>query len=568
MQPNTKIRWEVKPGIDTETDRELAGYFPILRQLLYNRGIKTRAEADDFLAARCPSPSGPFLMTGMQAAVERILAAVGQGEKIAVYGDYDADGVTATVLLVEVLQQYKANVSPYIPSRFNEGYGLNNDAIKTLADEGVRLVITVDCGIRSPAEAAFAASLGLDMIITDHHACAPELPVCVANINPRQPSCAYPDKNLAGVGLAYKLAQALLSTAPLEGVQVNQWLDLVALGTIADMAPLTGENRSLVSEGLRVIRLGQRHGIRCLAGAAGRPVDKINAADIGYTLAPRLNAAGRLEHALQAYNLLISQDEFVAGRLAQELDDQNRRRQEQTRQMQAEAELSISADQERAFIAYAGSETFNSGIVGLAASRVLETFYRPAVIAFINTETTRASCRSMPGFDITAALDECVDLLVQHGGHSAAAGFTVRNENRDELLRRLEEIAGRHFELEENQYKVICADKELTLDQFTPETLKAIEVLQPLGMGNPEPLFISRNLRVTNSKLVGREQNHLSLRLAQPGFGYGQAIAFNVSDRLKQPPPVIDAIYSLEKDEWNGTIGIKMRIKDIRKAQG
>ncbi len=345
-------------------------------------------------------------MLGMEPAVRRIKQAVKAEEPIAVYGDYDADGVTATALLVQVLQKIGALAVPYIPNRFEEGYGLNQPALEELVRKGTRLVITVDCGVRSLPEAAFAASLGLEMIITDHHSCGDELPVAVAVINPHQPGDTYPYKSLTGVGLAYKLAQALFMEYSDQASLADEWLDLVALGTIADMAPLTGENRYLVSRGLQQIRAGWRLGLRSLINSAGKDIETITSQDIGFVLAPRLNAAGRLDDAIRSYNLLTTSDPHKASVLSQELDDQNRERQTITREHQALAEAMILASDDNHYLAYAASPEFNAGIVGLAAARVLDTFYRPAIIARINGETTRASCRSIPSFNITAALDQ------------------------------------------------------------------------------------------------------------------------------------------------------------------
>jgi single-stranded-DNA-specific exonuclease len=437
-----KKRWLIPPAVTPEADQALVAFPPVLRQILFNRGYATDAEARAFLKAEPAFDNDPFQMTGMQVAVERICFALEHKEPIAIYGDYDVDGVTATALLVDTLKALGAQVRGYIPNRFDEGYGLNNEALSQLKDDGVNLVISVDCGIRSPDEALHARTIGLDLIITDHHHPSEgPLPPALAVINPKQPGDVYPDKDLAGVGIAYKLAEALVSRLEPSDFRLENLLDLVALGTVADLAPLVGENRFLVRRGLRQIRATTRQGLFSLAAVADLSIAKVNATDIGFRLGPRLNAAGRLKEALAAYELLTTTDIFKAGQLAQQLDMQNRERQRITRDMQAQAEVMALADETDAFLLFAEHQDFNAGVVGLAASRLTETYYRPAIVAHIDTDTTRGSCRSIPEFHITDALDQCADLLVRHGGHAAAAGFTVENDKLDELVSRLKDIA-------------------------------------------------------------------------------------------------------------------------------
>ena len=374
----------------------------MLRQVLFNRGYATDAEARAFLKAEPDFDTDPFQMMGMQAAVERIRYALEQNEPIAIYGDYDVDGVTSTALLVDILNALGAEVRGYIPNRFDEGYGLNNEALSQLKDDGVKLVITVDCGIRSPDEALHARTIGLDLIITDHHHPSEgPLPPAIAVINPKQPGDVYPDKDLAGVGIAYKLAEALLiEQGSAASVQLTRLLDLVALGTVADLAPLVGENRFLVRRGLRQMRETTRQGLFSLAGVAELNLSKVNATDIGFRLGPRLNAAGRLDEALAAYELLTTTDVFKAGQLSQQLDVQNRERQRITREMQAQAETLALADETDAFLLFAAHEDFNAGVVGLAASRLTDTYYRPSLLR-TSTPTPRAA-RAAPSPNSTS----------------------------------------------------------------------------------------------------------------------------------------------------------------------
>jgi len=508
-QTHTK-RWLIPPVITLEAETALRAFPPVLRQILFNRGYATDAEARAFLKAEPNFSTDPFQMTDMRTAVERILNALAQNEPIAIYGDYDVDGVTSTALLVDILNALGADVRGYIPNRFDEGYGLNNDALSQLKEDGVKLVITVDCGIRSPDEALHARAIGLDLIITDHHHPSEDpLPPAIAVINPKQPGDVYPDKDLAGVGIAYKLAEALLIDQGSENsVQLTRLLDLVALGTVADLAPLVGENRFLVRRGLRQMRETTRQGLFSLAGVADLNLAKVNASDIGFRLGPRLNAAGRLDEALAAYELLTTPNVFKAGQLSQQLDVQNRERQRITHEMQSVAEELALADEKDAFLLFAADESFNPGVVGLAASRLTETYYRPAIVAHIDTDTTRGSCRSIPEFHITDALDKCADILVRHGGHAAAAGFTVENDKLDELVSRLKDIAKEKLDGQDLR-PTLTADAEVPLTEVRPDLLNALKYLEPTGYGNPDAVFVSREVKVRHSRTVGTDRKHL-----------------------------------------------------------
>ena len=566
-------RWQVAAVLPPEVDQALQAFPPILRQVLFNRGIVDDEGARRYLAAELPEGSQTKPMLGIAQSVERIYRAIQQNEPIAIYGDYDVDGVTATALLTEVLNSLHARVRGYIPNRFDEGYGLNKDALDTLFNEGVRLVVTVDCGIRSPEEARHARQIGLDLIITDHHHPSNEMPECWAVINPKQPGDEYPDKNLAGVGLAYKLACALLEKADPDLKQIiptaEEYLDLVALGTISDLAPLVGENRALVRSGLRYIRRPYRQGVLSLIGAAGATAEKISAGDIGFVLGPRLNAAGRLDSALAALRLLTTQDVAEAAQLAQQLDNQNRERQQITREIQAHAEqMALAAAQEaeipNAPLLIAVHPSYNPGVVGLAASRLTEQYYRPAIVAFQGEEFTRGSCRSIPEFHITDALDETADLLVHHGGHAAAAGFTVRNQDAPELFRRLREIALRKLGGLDLR-PVLKADAEVSLRELHPDLLHHLEGLQPTGQSNPDAVFVARNLRVTRSRTVGKDNNHLKLTVSD-GWMTFDAIAFRLGHLQAELPERVDLMFAFEANEYNGKTYLQLNVRDLKPA--
>ena len=530
MTPNTpnSKRWIIPPLITPEADSELSKFPPVLRQILFNRGYATDAEARTYLNAKPNVNYDPFQMTGMRAAVDRIQFAIANHEPIAIYGDYDVDGVTATALLVETLTYLNANVRGYIPNRFEEGYGLNGNALDELKADGVKLIITVDCGIRSPSEALHARTIGLDLIISDHHHPDGEnLPPAFAVINPKQHGDIYPDKDLAGVGIAYKIAEALLSFQP-SAFSLESLLDLVALGTVADLAPLVGENRVLVRRGLKQMRQTTRQGLFSLAAVSEVVLAKVNAGHIGFMLGPRLNAAGRLKEALTAFELLTTVDVFKAGELAQQLDMQNRERQRITRDMQKKAEEIAMSDDSDAYLLFAAHEDFNSGVVGLAASRLTDSYYRPAIVASKGEEETRGSCRSIPEFHITDALDQCADLLVRHGGHAAAAGFTVKNENLSALVERLKAIAKEKLSHEDLR-PTVTADAEVSLVDIRPDLYeKCLRYLEPTGYGNREASFVARGVKVKSSRTVGADARHLKLSLEDENKFAHDAIGFKL----------------------------------------
>jgi single-stranded-DNA-specific exonuclease len=559
--------WIVSAPIAPEADANLVAFPPILRHLLFNRGYTTDAAARAFLKAEADFESDPFQLTGMRAAMDRICFALEHSEPIAIYGDYDVDGVTSTALLVQTLRGLGGNVEGYIPHRFDEGYGLNNEALDHLQAEGVKLVITVDCGIRSMNEAVHARDIGLDLIISDHHhPAAGELPPALAVINPKQEGDTYPDKNLAGVGIAYKMAEALFSCqAPMPGLQLVELLDLVALGTVADLAPLTGENRMLVRRGLRQIRETKRQGLFSLANVAEMEIGKTTASQIGFILGPRLNAAGRLESALAAFDLLTTTDFMLAGQLAQQLDVQNRKRQDITRQIQDRAEVLVTADEQDPFLLIAVDKDFNAGVVGLAASRLTEKYYRPAIVAAQGDVETRASCRSIPEFHITNALDQCADLLVRHGGHAAAAGFTVRNENLPELIQRMKAIAEAELSNLELR-RSLTADKEIRLSELNFELLKHLTYFEPTGNGNPEAVFVSRDVKVKTSRAVGAEGRHLKITLEDERGMTMDGIGFRMGDRQSSLAPRVDIMYTFESNEYNGRVSLQLNLKDLKAA--
>jgi single-stranded-DNA-specific exonuclease len=568
-------RWKLAPLVSEAMLDEFVGDLPLsslLAQVLFNRGITTTEEARKFLDGDTLE-STPFKLKGMNEAVSRIRRAIRVKEPIVIYGDFDVDGITATAVLTETLESLGARVRPYIPNRFSEGYGLHKDALSSLAADGIKLVVTVDCGIRSPVEVAHSRDVGMDIIVTDHHSIGPDLPAAVAVINPKQADCPYGFQSLAGVGVAFKLAQALLMVnrrVPLLGevdLSEETLLDLVALGTVADMVPLEAENRDLVKRGLPVLQAMGRPGIRALIELAGIRPERIGSATIGYVLGPRLNAAGRLHDAMKSYELLTCRDGEQAAVLAQELDETNRERQRQTQQALDLARRQILVEEDGAPLLIAAHEDFPQGIVGLVAGRLTEEFYRPSIVIELGEEYCRASARSIAEFNITDALDICSDLLVRYGGHAAAAGFTVEKKNLPALLARLRDVAREQLTGKE-LLPSLDVDVEVPLRVMDWETLGQIGQWEPFGVGNPYPVFLSTQLTVRNPRTVGNEGQHLKLNLYD-GQTAREAIGFGMGAMLGDVPASssVDAVYCLECNEWNGDERLQLKLEDIRPSQ-
>ncbi len=558
-------RWLVYPRISSLVIARFPHLHPLVVQILHNRGVRTPEDAQLFISPDA-LVADPYLLHGMTPSVDRLCRAIRYGEPIAVYGDFDVDGVTATALLYQALESLGAKVTPYIPHRIDEGYGLNREALKQLYDQGVRVVITVDCGVRSLDEVAYGKHIGLDMIITDHHAPGSEAPEAFAVINPKQALCNYPSKELSGAGLAFKLAQALIRREADALPQTNRrpitedaLVDLVALGTVADLVSLTGENRALVKQGLAQLKQSERPGLQAMMRQAALKSEAIDTGTIGYVLGPRLNAAGRLEHALMAFHLLTTQYPGEAEDLAQKLEQTNRERQRLTMEMAAKAREAISLRPESDKLLFVAAPEFPEGIVGLVASRLAEEFYRPAIAVHCGPEASRGSARSIAEFNIVAALDECRDLLVRHGGHSMAAGFTVRNENLSELEARLRAMAERDLS-ETELVATMNIDAEVPLSEMTWDLQKGLEQLTPYGYGNREPLFLSRNVLVRDAKVVGTE--HLRMLLSD-GQVVWDGIAFRQGSWMPHLPRRIDVVYQLEARTFNSESRLQLNVKDL-----
>lgn len=574
-RPNTI--WQVAPHASRDFYQAMPELHPLLAQVLWARGNKTVEQARAFITPT-PVESNPHSLTDMDKAVARILQAVGGHESIAIYGDYDCDGVTASALLMTVLKRLGATVQVYIPDRFEEGYGLNAAALDKLKAREVSLVITVDCGARAVNEAEHARNIGLDLIITDHHDLEHTLPNALAVINPKRPDCGYEFKQLAGVGVAFRLAQALLASSELAAEMpdfaAQDLLDLVAIGTIADVMPLVGENRSLVQAGLHAINTHPRLGVAALTKAARLRSGHISAGQIGFQLAPRLNAAGRLDTALNAYDLLTTDNDAWANDLATTLSSRNEQRQQITAAVVRAAEKQLS-QHETLPLSFASSSDFNAGVIGLAAARLVERHLRPAVVITITGDEARGSCRSVNGFHITDALDTCKTLLLRHGGHAAAAGFSTRTAWLGELQQRLCEIA-QSQRPEQGWPKIIRADAEINLHKLTPQSHEAMQMLEPHGHGNPTPVFVARQIEVRSARRIGRVEEdaqpeggagpHLKLSLKDARGGNWDAVGWRMGERLSEitPGSKIDLAFHLDINEWNGERRLQLVLEDVQ----
>ena len=562
--------WQVAPRVPDHIQEKFSHIHPVMLQVLYNRGIINPGDIQAFLEGHYLESTDPFLLPDMDKAVARIEQAIDNEEMIIVYGDFDADGVTSTVLLTQALRSMGAErnlVRPYIPDRVDEGYGLNVEALTELKEKGAGLIITVDCGIRSVFEVEHANQIGLEMIITDHHSLGPKMPPGTAVINPKRPDSQYPDDMLAGVGIAFKLAQALKQSRPDRATFADaDLLDLVAIGTVADLAPLLKENRKLVIDGLKSLNNSKRAGIAALARAARLTPGSLTAESIAFGIGPRINAAGRLAHAYSAAKLLAANNSLDANRFADELDQLNRQRQKLTAELSELAEGMVEPD---APILIAADEKFVSGVVGLVASRLAEKHYRPAIVMEQGEEESRGSCRSIDQFHITDALDEVADLLVRHGGHAQAAGFTVRNANLPEFLSRISAVAERKLQ-DVELVPTLSIDTEIALEDVDWALFEHLQQLEPTGAANPQPVFLSRGVEVVHHRAVGQSGAHLQLTLSADSLnGYREigAIAFRQGEWASHLPQTIDLVYSVSVNEWRGNRNLQLMVQDIRPSQ-
>ena len=534
----------------------------LIAQLLYNRGVKLE-NIDPFLSADHRLEGNSFLLPDISQAVNRVYKAVLAREKIAIYGDFDVDGVTAMVILVEGLSRLGAELVPYIPDRINEGHGLKISALEKLHAQGVNLVITVDCGVTDLKEVKQAQDMGMDMIITDHHMPLKNLPRAVAVVDPRRGDSAYPYPDLAGAGVAFKFLQALFHKDSRE-----KWLarlmDLVVLATVTDLVPLVGENRYLVKEGLKELNNSSRVGIQEMVALAGLRLGALDAEDISWVLGPRLNAAGRMNNASTSYQLLTTQSAEEARLLAVELEKRNVERQRLTSEILSRAKERLAARLHLPVL-IEGDESYSIGVIGLVASKLVDEFYKPAIIINIGSEFCQGSCRSIAEFDMVSALTECQDLLTAFGGHPLAAGFTVARRNLTQLEQKIVNLARdrlSHLELRPE----IVIDAELPLAALAGDTFNLIQKLSPFGARNPQPTLLTRQVEVIECRSFGTQSEWLRLKLRQGNVTW-QAVDFESRRKREEIPSHIDVVYNLEKSHWNGEEVLSLKLLDFAPAQ-
>lgn len=566
--------WEVLPVITEEIKEKNPEINEIILQILFNRGLCEKDEIDYFLNSEYEKAiTNPFVFFNMDKTVELIIKNIKEKNKIFIYGDYDADGVTSAAVLYEALNLLKANVEVYIPDRVTEGYGLNKKAIDEIFEAGTKLVITVDGGIRNKEEAAYAKSLGLDIIITDHHV-PPEkndLPDCLI-INPLVEGEKYPFKKLAGVGVAFQLARALISRSTLSN-EIKQKLeenilDLVALGTVADCVSLTGENRILVKKGLEILNKKKRTGILELIKAADLNLDKeMDAWNIGFQIGPRLNAAGRMDHANTAFELLITKNIAEASSLAKNLNEKNSDRQKFTEDIVLEVEKQVKeSDKIIIGICPAGDKAWKEGVIGLVAGRLSEKYYKPALVITKTEEGYKGSGRSIEEFNIIEAISKCALFLEKYGGHPSACGFSFQEKNLASFIAKIKKVAEEKLKNIDLRPKIII-DCAIGLNEISEELALEIKKLAPFGEDNDRPKFISKELQIIDIIKMGLTSQHLKLKLKSDNSSFVNALGFWQSEKWDslRAGDIIDIVYNIELNEFNGRREAQMKIIDIKK---
>jgi single-stranded-DNA-specific exonuclease len=551
-------RWRVA----ALTHGEDLGVTPLAGHLLRLRGIASADAAREYLDVADSLYMPPSVLTDVDLALERIQQARDRQETVAVYGDFDADGVTGTAVLVRGFQRYGLSAVPYIPHRVTEGHGLNVTAIDRLALQGVRLIVTVDCGVTDVDAIVHAKGLGIDVIVTDHHTPGAAPPAAVAIVNPKADHSDYAFDQLTGVGMALKLSQALLES---DGGDWGDGLfELAAIGTITDMAPLQDENRYIVDRGLKELRRTRNVGLRALMRVARIDTAFANAESIGFGIGPRLNAAGRMDHAMTAYDLLMTTSAAQADALASELDGYNRQRRELTEETVNACMERVEAMGKLGPLVMVGDTTFNPGVIGLAAGRLVERYGLPAAVFAIEGDLVMASCRSAAGFHWAHALQTSDDLLNRYGGHAQAAGFSCRLDQLPELQARLEAVAAEWLDSHALSTDGLV-DADVAPNEVMGETFQTIRRMEPFGMGNPEPLFLSRGTEVDDAKTMGAEGKHLKLRLRAGGVEW-DAVAFKQT--WVPGTRTIDMVYAVGIDYWNGNPRLRLTIQDYAPSGG
>ncbi len=569
-----QTRWEVVSAsrrIDPAVVRAITAEInlpEVVAQILINRGINSPAAARLFFEAKTRDLCDPFLMSDMECAVDRVVLALNRCENIIIHGDYDVDGITAVSMLYLFLRDLGGQVSYYIPDRQQEGYGLSMAGIEEAKRRSANLIISVDCGITSVSEIELARQLGIDAIISDHHEPGPVLPHAFAILDPKRADCPYPFKELAGVGVAYKLAQGISRRMNLADSFLERYLDLVAVGSAADIVPLTDENRILVREGLEHLNRDGCEGLKALIDIAGFKRGEIQVGQVVFGLAPRINAVGRLGSAERAVRLLITRNYQQALTIARELELENRRRKEIDNRTLNEAldKIAREYDCDRDSVIVLARENWHPGVIGIVASRLTDKYYRPTVMITIEDGIGKGSARSIPGFDLFSAIRQCSDLLEQYGGHKYAAGLTIRADRIEEFHRRFNAVAAQMLSPAELIPK-LSIDAEIKLNEITPEVVRSLKEFAPFGPMNMKPNFASYNLAIAGqARVVGT--NHLKFKVQQgaPRTLIYDAIGFNLGHLLPLTTNgrVVDMVYTVEENEYMNQTTLQLNAKDIK----
>jgi single-stranded-DNA-specific exonuclease len=539
---------------------------PILAQLLINRETEGVLSARKFLKADLKDLRDPYIFQDMEKAVDKILRAINNNERILIYGDYDVDGITSVALLFTILRKFTANLYYYIPNRFQEGYGLNEEAIDIAFKNNIKLIITVDCGISSIFEIKKANNYGIDVIVTDHHQPQKGLPSAIAIINPKCDK-NYPFKELAGVGVGFKMAQALY--LKLKKNQDDLWnlLDYVALGSIADSVPFIGENRILIKYGLRALNQTKKEGLKALITESGVDYGNLGTKEVNFALAPRINAAGRLDDPKLALELLLTDSECKAKYLSQKLSKINKYRREIGDNILREARkfASMQVKEEDNKVLVLESENWNQGVIGIIASRLVDEFNRPAIVISKKDGIAKGSGRSIEGFHLYKVLESCQDILINFGGHELAAGITIKSNKIPEFKSKINEIS-QNFIKEDDLNPELKIDAQISLSDINFGLVKDISILEPFGIGNPQPVFCSYKNVISDWRLVGGKREHLKIKIKEENRTL-EGIGFKLSKIGKQifsENKVVDLAFNIELNKWNGTENLQLNVKDIK----
>ncbi len=567
----TAPRWVFPREPDVEALAELVqtlGIPEVACRLLISRGFSQADAAKRYLRPSLDQLHDPSTLLGLPAAVERLISAIRDGELVMIHGDYDVDGICSTTLLTRTIRILGGKVHPFIPNRMTDGYDLGAAGVEEAKKVGAKVVLTCDCGTSARKAIADLCSAGIDVIVTDHHLPSEMLPDCLAVLNPKREGCEYPDKDLAAVGVAFKLSLALTRAMNREDGFVWGMLDLVALATIADVAPLRGENRVLVRKGLKLLGETRNVGVRALMRASGLTGKTLTAGRVGFILAPRLNAAGRLGQALRGVELLMCESDSEANPIARELEELNQRRQDLDRRTLEEArEMIARIDLKNTFGIVLWSETWHPGVIGIVASRVVEEFCRPAMLIAVKDGEGKGSGRSIPAFNLHSGLAECRTLLKRFGGHRAAAGVTIDQNQLEAFAARFNEVAKAQLK-SDDLVPDLRVDLELNIDAANSDLEKVLRHFEPFGMGNPSPVFVARKVRLGASpEVVGRDG--LKLKLAT-GHGSIEALGWGMADRAGEfrKDQEVDIAFRLERDEFRNEIRLQARIADIYPHKG